>query len=93
MIKMTTTQSQAEFLSEIMEELEQDPEYPESEKEILRQGYKFIKPILNPVRITAGYKDDYYYIKISKDMPLANLDPLLKAGYKLYFLEPPFCKW
>ena len=88
---MNTTE-QAEFLSSIMEELENDPEYQEEDKQLIKTGYQLIKPLLEPQRLYAGYQAGYYYIRISLNTKMTTIESLQAQGYNLQFLEPPFGK-
>ena len=88
---MNTTE-QAEFLSSIMEELENDPEYQEEDKQLIKAGYDYIKPLLGPQKLYAGYQHGYYYVRINGSATLGTIRELTAEGYNLLFLEPPFGK-
>ena len=88
---MNTTE-QAEFLSSIMEELENDPEYPQEEKRIIKAGYDYIKPLLKPQKLYAGYNAGYYYIRFNLETKMGTIAKLKALGYTLHFLQPPFGK-
>ena len=51
---MNTTE-QAEFLESIMQELEADPEYTKEDKQIIKAGYEFVKPFLEPLGLEKGF--------------------------------------
>lgn len=88
---MNTTE-QAEFLSSIMEELENDPEYQEEDKQLIKAGYDYIKPLLGPQKLYAGYDAGYYYIKINLSTKISTIANLQQAGYTLHLLKPPFAE-
>ena len=88
---MNTT-AQAEFLSVIMQELEADPEYPEQEKRIIKAGYDYIKPLLKPQKLYAGYQNGHYYIRLNGSTELGTIAKLKALGYTFQLLEPPFGK-
>ena len=87
---MTTTEEQAEFLDSIMQELEADPATTPEDREILKAGY--IKPLLKPQKLYAGYKNGYYYIRLNGSTEFGTIAKLKALGYILHFLEPPFKK-
>ena len=88
---MNTTE-QAEFLSSIMQELEADPEYPEEEKRVIKASYDFIKPLLGPQKLYAGYDAGYYYIRLNLETKMGTIAKLQGAGYTLHLLKPPFAE-
>ena len=88
---MNTTE-QAEFLSSIMQELEADPEYPEEEKRVIKAGYDYIKPLLKPQKLYAGYDSGYYYIRLNLETKMGTIAKLKALGYTLQLLDPPFGK-
>ena len=88
---MDTTE-QAEFLSSIMEELENDPEYQEEDKQLIKAGYDYIKPLLGPQKLYAGYEAGYYYIRLNLEIKMGMIAELKALGYTLHFLQPPFGK-
>ena len=89
---MTTTEEQAEFLDSIMQELEADPATTPEDKEILKAGHDYIKPLLKPQTLYAGYKNGYYYIRLNGSTEFGTIAKLQALGYILHFLEPPFKK-
>ena len=88
---MNTTE-QAEVLSSIMEELENDPEYQEEDKQLIKAGYDYIKPLLGPQKLYAGYEAGYYYIRLNLETKMGMIAELKALGYTLHFLQPPFGK-
>ena len=88
---MNTTE-QAEFLSSIMQELEADPEYPQEEKRIIKAGYDYIKPLLEPQKLYAGYQNGHYYIRLNGSTELGTIAKLKALGYTFHFFQPPFGK-
>ena len=88
---MNTTE-QAEFLSSIMEELENDPEYQEEDKQLIKAGYDYIKPLLGPQKLYAGYDAGYYYIRLNLETKMGTIAKLKALGYTLQLLDPPFGK-
>ena len=89
---MTTTEDQAEFLDSIMQELEADPATTLEDREILKAGHDYIKPLLKPQGLKAGYQDGYYYVKLNGSTKLTTRADIEDLGFKHYFLEPPFKK-
>ena len=89
---MNTTEEQAEFLDSIMQELEADPATTPEDKEILKAGHDYIKPLLKPQTLYAGYKNGYYYIRLNGSTEFGTIAKLQALGYILHFLEPPFKK-
>ena len=87
---MTTTEEQAEFLDSIMQELEADPATTPEDREILKAGHDYIKPLLKPKTLYAGYKNGYYYIRLNGSTEFGTIAKLKALGYILHFLEPPF---
>ena len=87
-----TTEEQAEFLDSIMQELEADPEYPEEEKRVIKASYDFIKPLLGPQKLYAGYDAGYYYIRLNLETKMGTIAKLKALGYTLQLLDPPFGK-
>ena len=88
---MSTTE-QAEFLSSIMQELEADPEYTKEDKQIIKAGYEFVKPFLEPQKLYAGYQDGYYYVRLNGNTKIGTIADIEALGYEIKFLEPPFGK-
>jgi hypothetical protein len=88
---MTTTQ-QAEFLSSIMEELEADPKTTQEDKQLLKSAQEYLRPLLEPPKLYAGYEHGLYYIRLNFNTKLTTIASLQTQGYQLHFLEPPFGK-
>ena len=88
---MNTTE-QAEFLSSIMQELEADPEYTKEDKQIIKAGYEFVKPLLEPQRLYAGYQDGYYYVRLNGNTKIGTIADIEALGYEIKSLKPPFGK-
>ena len=85
---MNTTE-QAEFLSSVMQELEADPEYTKEDKQIIKAGYEFVKPFLEPQKLYAGYDSGYYYIRLNLETKMGTIAKLKALGYTLQLLDPP----
>ena len=75
-----------------MEELENDPEYQEEDKQLIKAGYDYIKPLLGPQKLYAGYDAGYYYIRLNLETKMGTIAKLKALGYTLQLLDPPFGK-